>query len=109
MATTIRPDTKRALQLFRALSDQTRLEIISLLLHGEQCVCEIMSEIGAAQSRLSFHLRVLKDTGLVTDRKEGRWVYYELSRDAFDEIRSVVSEFTPRTRRPAKPAQACCN
>ncbi len=67
---------RRAAQLFHALSDETRLSILQRLRIGERCVCELTDALDAAQSRLSFHLKVLKDAGLVTDRREGRWMYY---------------------------------
>src|ERR1051325_11362460 len=58
-------DLATAAERFHALSDPTRLRIIGMLQGGERCVCELMAELDAAQSRLSFHLRVLKDAGLV--------------------------------------------
>jgi len=82
MSTTTVPVIGRAARLFHALSDETRLEIVRLLSHGERCVCELQDVLDAAQSRLSFHLKTLKDAGLVSDRREGRWVYYTLNRDA---------------------------
>ncbi len=82
MAVLTHRTTERAIELFHALSDETRLEIIELLRKGERCVCELTDTLDAAQSRLSFHLRVLKDAGIVRDRKDGRWVYYELDREA---------------------------
>jgi ArsR family transcriptional regulator len=95
-ATTI--DVARAAQLFHALSDETRLDIIGMLESGERCVCELQDTLDAAQSRLSFHLRVLKDAGIVTDRREGRWSYYELNRDAFGEVEMILRELNPRAR-----------
>ncbi len=85
MSTTTVPVIGRAARLFHALSDETRLEIVRLLSHGERCVCELQDVLDAAQSRLSFHLKTLKDAGLVSDRREGRWVYYTLNRDALDQ------------------------
>jgi len=64
---------------FHALSDPTRLAILDSLRAGERCVCELQSSLGAAQSRLSFHLRVLKDAGLIMQRKDGRWSWYQLT------------------------------
>ncbi len=87
------------MELFHALSDETRLEIIDLLSKGERCVCELTDTLDAAQSRLSFHLRVLKEAGIVCDRKQGRWVYYELDREAFDEVGELVSSMKPRSLR----------
>ena len=59
-------------------------------------MCELTDTLDAAQSRLSFHLRVLKDAGIVRDRKDGRWVHYELDPEAFDEIEALVSAMKPR-------------
>jgi ArsR family transcriptional regulator len=96
MAVAAHSRTDRAIELFHALSDETRLEIIELLGKGERCVCELTDTLDAAQSRLSFHLRVLKDAGIVRDRKDGRWVHYELNPEAFDEMESLVSGLKPR-------------
>ena len=97
--------TERAIELFHALSDETRLEIIELLRKGERCVCELTDTLDAAQSRLSFHLRVLKDAGIVRDRKEGRWVYYELDPEAFEEVETLVSGMKPPVLSRSEP---CC-
>lgn len=83
-------DLPRAARLFHALSDETRLGIVAMLGDGERCVCELQDALGAAQSRLSFHLKVLKEAGLVTDRKEGRWSYYALVPEAFGEAHDVM-------------------
>ncbi len=63
------------LRLFRALGDETRLRLLQRLRDGEQCVCDLTENLESRQSLLSFHLRTLKDAGLVTDRRDGRWVY----------------------------------
>src|SRR5665213_3967600 len=89
-------DTARAAQIFQALSDETRLEIIAMLESGERCVCDLQETLDAAQSRLSFHLKVLKDAGIVTDRREGRWSYYELNREAFDDAETILKDLRPR-------------
>jgi ArsR family transcriptional regulator len=86
VTTSALPRRALATRWFRALSDETRLEIVRLLSHGERCVCELQDALHAAQSRLSFHLKTLKNAGLVTDRRDGRWVYYALNRHALDEI-----------------------
>jgi len=83
-------DLARAATLFHALSDETRLAVLDMLRGGERCVCELQDALDAAQSRLSFHLKVLKDAGLVADRKEGRWSYYALQPDAFAEAHDLV-------------------
>ena len=88
-------DLDRAVALFHALSDETRLEIVEMLRDGERCVCELQDELDAAQSRLSFHLKVLKDAGLVTDRSEGRWSYYALVAEALAEVHDLAVAMQP--------------
>jgi ArsR family transcriptional regulator len=105
MATSIALDTDRAVRLFHALSDQTRLSILERLRRGERCVCELTDALDAAQSRLSFHLRVLKDAGLVTDRREGRWMYYTINTDALAEVAELAQ--TLATSLPPR-ADGCC-
>src|SRR5215210_8764679 len=105
MAVATRSRTERSIELFHALSDETRLEIIELLRNGERCVCELTDTLEAAQSRLSFHLRVLKDAGIVRDRKDGRWVHYELNPEVFAEIETLVSAMKPRA---LGRADQCC-
>lgn len=61
---------------FRALGDETRLRIFELLVDGERCVAELMETSGLGQSLVSFHLRTLRNAGLVSKRTEGRWAYY---------------------------------
>jgi ArsR family transcriptional regulator len=77
-------------RLFHALSDETRLSILQRLRFGERCVCDLTDALDAAQSRLSFHLKVLKEAGLVTDRKDGRWMYYTLNTEALAEVGELV-------------------
>jgi ArsR family transcriptional regulator len=79
-------------QLFHALSDETRLAILELLRSGERCVCDLQDDLDAAQSRLSFHLKVLREAGLVRDRKAGRWSYYALNADRVAEIEAYARD-----------------
>ena len=73
MTTAAHVDTSRAASLFHALADEIRLNVIDLLVDGERCVCELMDELGLAQSRLSWHLKTLTDAGIIRGRREGRW------------------------------------
>ncbi len=66
------------LSIFKALSDETRLRILKLLEHGELCVCDIVSALDMIQPKVSFHLGVLKDAGLIKDRKQGKWIHYRI-------------------------------
>src|SRR3990170_7853564 len=91
--------TGRAIALearwFHALADETRLGILDRLRDGEQCVCDLTDALATGQSRLSFHVKTLKDAGLVTDRREGRWVYYALNPDAFAILDRVLADLKP--------------
>lgn len=63
---------------FRALGDDTRLQILVLLGRREFCVCELVELFGLSQSAISEHLRRLKDAGLAVDERRGMWVFYRL-------------------------------
>ena len=91
---------------FHALSDETRLRIIDMLRGGERCVCDLTEVLDAGQSRLSFHLKVLKDAKLVTDRREGRWAYYALAPDAFAQLEEFVGEL-PSTKLSVLASRCC--
>jgi len=87
--------------LLRALAEPIRLQVIESLAGGERCVCELTSELGLAQSKLSFHLKVLKQAGLITAREEGRWVYYTLRPEAIDNLRTWLAQLADHCTRPA--------
>ena len=70
----------KSVQLFRAVADETRLRILNLVVRGELCVCEITEVLDVSQSKASRHLAYLRNAGLVTDRREGPWMYYSLAR-----------------------------
>ena len=66
--------------LFKALSDQTRLSIVMLLREADElCVCDLCAVTGESQPKISRHMALLRESGLVLDRKDGKWVYYRLS------------------------------
>jgi ArsR family transcriptional regulator len=76
--------------LFKALSDRTRLRILALLAQGETCVCDIHGALGIPQPTASRHLAYLRRSGLVSDRREGLWVYYRVSDQADPVVRGVL-------------------
>lgn len=69
---------KNNAQLFKALGDETRLRMIGLLIGGELCVCDIMEVLALPQSTTSRHLAYLKNSGWITGKRKGRWMYYRL-------------------------------
>lgn len=97
---------ERLADLFHALSDPTRLRILAALRNGEQCVCNLTGILVAQQSRLSFHMKTLKDAGLVQDRREGRWIHYSLVPEAVEEIRMALEELEAAAK---SSAAGCCS
>ena len=78
-------------QLLTALSDPTRRAALALIWHGgEHCVCELMAHLGASQSRMSRHMKVLREAGLVRDRRDAQWVRYRRNPDLAPELAAVV-------------------
>ncbi|HET7043153.1 MAG TPA: metalloregulator ArsR/SmtB family transcription factor [Gemmatimonadales bacterium] len=94
-------------RVFHALSDETRLAIVHRLQGGERCVCDLQDLLDAAQSRLSFHLKTLKDAGLVTDRREGRWAYYRLVPGALERAVGALTEVHENAARAGSAAHCC--
>ena len=69
------------LVVFKALSEEIRLRIITLLEAGELCVCDLVAALDMSQPKVSFHLNVLKAAGLIKDRKQGKWTHYRIDPD----------------------------
>ena len=99
--TTPQIETERARALLKALSDPLRLQVIEALAGGESCVCDLATQLGRGQSQLSFHLKVLKQAGLLADRQEGRWIYYRLQGEALEALALWLGELSASCRKPA--------
>jgi ArsR family transcriptional regulator len=106
MPTAQTSDLAQLTRRFRALADETRLRVIDLLRGGERCVCELTDALDLGQSLLSFHLKTLKDAGLVTDRREGRWSYYALNPEAFAQLEEFVGGL-PSTKLTVLASRCC--
>lgn len=90
---------------FHALSEPLRLQILDLLRSRELCVCDLCEATETSQSKLSFHLKVLKEAELVRSRQEGRWIYYSLNLPQFVLLEQYLAEY--RRFSPIVPARAC--
>ncbi len=99
-------DNAQARQLLKALGDPLRLQVIEALAGGERCVCDLTVDLGLAQSKLSFHLRVLKEAGLLEGREQGRWIYYRLQPEAITALQQWLGRLNAQCQRPASP---CCD
>lgn len=109
-------------QLIQALADQTRLRSILLLKQeGELCVCELMHALDIIQPKISRHLAILRDTDLVSSRRQGQWIYYQLREDlpswAIEAINAMLTgaknnapysdDMTNLKNMPNRPGSAC--
>jgi ArsR family transcriptional regulator len=93
-------------RLFHALSDEKRLRVVEVLRGGECCVCDLAGVVGVGQSLLSFHLKTLKEAGVVTDRRDGRWVHYSLNPEALGKMRAFVRGLEKSAR--GATSRLCC-
>lgn len=100
---TLTPDTIVA--GFHALSDPLRVKVLELLREQELCVCDLCDTLEVTQSKLSFHLKTLKQAGLVRSRQEGRWIYYSLNLPQFVVLEQYLCEF--RRFSQIFPARSC--
>ena len=80
--------------MLRAIADQTRLRILTLLSQRELCVCQLVDVLDEGQSKVSRHLAHLRNAGLVNDRREGLWVYYSLS-EPQSHLHRLLSQWLP--------------
>lgn len=81
---------KKVTRFFKSLSDPTRLRIVFLLLERELCVCELTAVLGMEQSRVSHQLRILRESGLIEDNREGRWIIYRMPETVRKHLRPLV-------------------
>lgn len=87
---------------FKALADPFRWEVVELLQQREMCVCDLCDRMHIAQSKLSFHLKILREAGLVSARQEGRWIYYSLNRAEFADLGRSLAPIGQGISHPAK-------
>jgi ArsR family transcriptional regulator len=106
MSTPISLSPETCLAGFHALSDPLRIQVIDNLRSQEMCVCDLCTELSVNQSKLSFHLRVLKEAGLVRARPQGRWTYYSLNLPQFVALEQYLAEF--RRFSPIMPVSSQC-
>lgn len=95
-------------RLFKALCDPKRLAILAQLREGEKCACVLQGPMDLTQSGLSYHMRILCESGIVESRQEGKWTHYRLSeaggRKAVERLLAIVAPDAGKGRRPS----SCC-
>lgn len=90
-------DEKKAATVFKALCDENRIRILLLLRSGEKCACELLEQINVTQPTLSHHMKVLVDSGIVTGRKEGKWMHYSVCAAGADYAMQCLQSLTNAT------------
>jgi|SRR4028118_986177 ArsR family transcriptional regulator len=93
MAQISTPTSPLIISGFHALSEPLRVQVLELLRKQELCVCELCEYLGTTQSKLSFHLKALKDAELVRTRQQGRWIYYSLNLPQFVVLEQYLAEY----------------
>ncbi len=83
--------------IFKALADETRLKIAQMLIKGELCACKILESFHITQPTLSYHMKILCDSGLVEARRDGAWMRYSLNTATFEEIKILFDHFSIST------------
>lgn len=91
-------DNKKIAVTFKAFCDENRLRILELLRGGEKCACKILEEMRITQPTLSHHMKILCDAGVVTARKEGKWMHYAVSGKGLKEAIKCLEHFDKRAR-----------
>lgn len=84
--------------VFKAFDDKNRLAILDFLNHGEQCACDILTQLKISQSTLSHHMKILVESGVVSSRKEGKWTYYKISTNGINHAKALIDIFLPNDK-----------
>jgi len=94
-------------RVFKALCDEKRLEIIELLRSGEKCACVLIEKMNIGQSGLSYHMKILCDSGIVESRQEGKWTHYKISEIGSNYAIELLKELTTPNMITGK--NKCCS
>jgi ArsR family transcriptional regulator len=93
--------------IFKAFCDETRLNILARLRGGEVCVCALSESLGIKQSALSYHMKILVRSGIVSARQEGKWTHYSLSETGIETARELLAQIT--TPNSEQAPVLCCD
>ena len=96
---------KQITVIFKALCDENRVQIFRLLQRGELCACHLLEEMDLSQPTLSHHMKILCDSGLVTGRKDGKWMHYSISSEGVEAAVDCLKMITAMTG----SENDCCN
>ncbi len=88
-------DFKNVALIMKALGDENRVKIFGMLSHGERCACKILEEFSITQSTLSYHMKILCDSGLVKGRRDGIWMHYTINPDTLELVKDFFDRIDP--------------
>ena len=94
-------------KVFKALCDERRQRILELLHGGEKCACVLIEEMGMPQSSLSYHMKILCESGIVTSREEGKWTHYQISRQGSEKAVALLKTITAVEETDAEESRCC--
>ena len=94
-------------RVFKALCDERRQRILELLHGGEKCACVLIEEMGMPQSSLSYHMKILCESGIVTSREEGKWTHYQISRQGSEKAVALLKTITAVEENGAEESRCC--
>lgn len=95
--------------LFKAISDQTRLKIVDLLSCGEMCACQLLDNFSITQPTLSYHMRILCESGIVNGRRDGAWMYYCINGGVIEAISDFLIEIKSNNEQSSCKLEDHCN
>lgn len=98
-------DFKKDAKLFKALCDEKRLKIMDHLKSGERCACDLIEYMEMGQSALSYHMKILCESGIVVGRQDGKWTHYSLSKEGSEKAAKRLLELTGAS---GEDASGCC-
>ena len=93
--------------IFKAFCDETRLLVLSHLKSGEKCACDLLEQVSVGQSTLSHHMKILVESGIVVARKEGKWMYYSISKKGSEKALVLLNELTTITTDETEKKECC--
>jgi ArsR family transcriptional regulator len=93
----------------KALADETRMEIVRLLASGPLCACDLQASFDISQPTLSYHLKLLTDSGVVDAEREGRWMHYWLNKSHLQRLITFISESSAPGNGAEPKQRSCCS
>jgi len=103
----LKMSNEKSAKVFKAFCDEKRLAILELLRSGEKCACVLIDQMEIGQSSLSYHMKILCESGIVESRQEGKWTHYKISEQGSHEAMLLLKAIT--TPNATAEDTRCCN